>query len=232
MSSRPARQRYYEEELHQGYPCDPSSKSKLRIVAKKGVLLRLTRNQDKHRGFVNGALAEVFDELEDGVIIARLVESGKTVLIHPMEENGMTFLHCCYGYATTIRRAQGASLDIGSLYFELKKHYAGRGYAYVGVSRFRSRASCHLHGVLRQSDFLPVCADKEDEHWERGYDSLNSSDSEYEGHRHVHGARDPDDSDSESEYECFGTGTNALNTFDPSQTVMYNHPVVSMDLVF
>ena len=107
-------------------------------------------------------------------------------------------------------------MDQGCVYFELKKHHAGRGYAYVAISRFRSRAGCHLFGVLRQSDFLPVGADKDSEHWERGYDSLNSSDSEYEGHRHVHGAFDSGDSDSESEYECVDLGGNALNTFDPS----------------
>ena len=121
----------------------------------------------------------------------------------------MTFLPCCYGYATTIRRAQGASLDIGCLYFDFKKHHAGRGYGYVGVSRFRSRAGVHLHGVLRQSDFLPVGPDKEDEHWQRGYDSLNSSDSEYEGNRQdglYHG------SDSESDLDPFSTAVNELNS--------------------
>ena len=183
-------------------------------MARKGVLLKLTRNQDKHRGFVNGALVACIEELGDGVIVARLVESGNMVLIHPMEENGVTFLPCCYGYATTIRRAQGASLDIGCVYFEQWKHYAGRGYAYVALSRFRSRAGCHLYGVLRQSDFLPVGPDKDDEHWERGYDSLNSSDSEYEGHRNV-GNWSEQETDSESEYECVDLGSNALNTFDP-----------------
>ena len=71
-----------------------------------------------------------------------------------------------------------------------------RGYAYVGVSRFRTRKGCHLYGILRQSDFLPVGADKEDEHWERGYDSLNDSDSEYEGNRHM-GFEDGDPDDEE-----------------------------------
>ena len=216
-----------EEELHWGYPCDPSSKSKLRIVAKKGVLLRLTRNQDKHRGFVNGALAEVYDELGDGVIVGRFVESGNMVLIHPMEEKGMTFLPCCYGYATTIRRAQGASLDHGCLYFDQKKHYAGRGYAYVGCSRFRSRAGCHLYDKLRQSDFLPVGADKEDEHWERGYDSLNSSDSEYEGHRNEGAFYD-----SEAEYEYEDPGCNALNTVDPSAAPAMYNPAFDADFAF
>ena len=43
--------------------CDPTSKSKLRIVAVKGILIRLTRNFDKQRGFVNGAIAKVFEDL-------------------------------------------------------------------------------------------------------------------------------------------------------------------------
>ena len=119
-----------EEELEKwGYTCDPTSKSVIPIVAKEGVLLRLTRNFDKRRGFVNGALAIVCEELGHGVIIAKLVETSTMVLIHLMEEKGITFLPCCYGYATTIRRAQGASLDIGCLYFDQKKHMAGRGYA-------------------------------------------------------------------------------------------------------
>ena len=89
-------------------------------------------------------------------------------------------LPCCYGYATTFRRAQEASLDQG-IYFEQKKYPAGRGYAYVARNRFRTHAGCHLNGNLRRSDFLPVGEDKEDEQLERGYHSLNSSDSEHDG---------------------------------------------------
>ena len=84
------------------------------------------------------------------------------------------------------------------------------GYAYVGVSRFRTRKGCYLYGVLRQSDFLPVGADKEEEHWERGYDSLNSSDSEYEGHRHD-GTFKEDGSDFEEEYDYDEENANELN---------------------
>ena len=77
----------------------------------------------------------------------------------------------------------------------------------MGVSRFRTRNGCYLYGVLRQSDFLPVGADKEEEHWERGYDSLNSSDSAYEGHRHDGTMTDDDfeeeyDHDEERANEC------------------------------
>ena len=104
-------------------------------------------------------------------------------------------------------------MDHGCVYFENKRHYAGRGYAYVAISRFRSRAGCHLYGVLRQSDFLPVGDDKDDEVWERGYHSLNSSDEEYEGHRNE-GAFNA--SDSESEYDIFDTVGNELNSVEYS----------------
>ena len=45
-----------EEDLQQGYPCDPQTKSNLRIISRPGLVLRLSRNNDKIRGFVNGAL--------------------------------------------------------------------------------------------------------------------------------------------------------------------------------
>jgi hypothetical protein len=86
--------------LLKGFPCDPTSKSSLRVVAQPGVLLRLTRNEDKQRGFVNGAVAVVCERLAgNAVFTARLVETGNMVLIHPMEEDGNVFLPCCYGYA-------------------------------------------------------------------------------------------------------------------------------------
>jgi len=163
-------------EIATGYLCDPSTKSTLRIVAKPGILLRLSRNFDKTRGFVNGAVVEVCESLRgNAVFTAKLVGSGNMVLVHPMEEDGQTFLPCCYGYATTIRRAQGADLHHGCLYFN-QPMIAGRGYGYVGVSRFRSRSGCYLYGKLRRTDFLPVGPELEDEVLERGYDSLDSED--------------------------------------------------------
>ena len=113
-----------------------------------------------------------------------------------------------------------------------KEALRGPRYAYVAISRFRPRAGCHLHGVLRQSDSLPVGADRDDEHWERGYDSLSSNDSEYEGHRYVPGALNASDSDSESEYECFDTGTTPLNTFDPSVEPARYSSAVEIDWAF
>ena len=92
-----------------------------------------------------------------------------------------------YGYATTVRRAQGASLDMGCIYFDQRKRAAGRGYGYVAVSRFKSREGCFLYGKLRQSDFLPVGDCMESELTERGILS-ETSDSADQGMEHV-GAR-------------------------------------------
>ena len=57
-----------QAELDSGYRGDSSTKSDLRIVAKKGILLRLSRNFDKQRGFVNGALVEVCESLAGNAV--------------------------------------------------------------------------------------------------------------------------------------------------------------------
>ena len=68
-----------DEQLKTGYRCDPTSKSNLKIIAKKVILIRLTRNLDKSQGFVNGAIATVFENLGDGVFVAQLLETGNMV---------------------------------------------------------------------------------------------------------------------------------------------------------
>ena len=86
------------------YPCDPASESSPRIVARPGLVVRLTLNLDKKRGFVNGAMAAIEESLEgNSVFTARLAGTGNLVFVHPIYEGGQIFLPCCYGYATTIR---------------------------------------------------------------------------------------------------------------------------------
>ena len=55
-----------------------------------------------------------------------------------------------------------------------RKRAATRGYGYVGLSRFRTKAGCFLYGRLRVSDFLPVGESCEDDVVERGYESMSS----------------------------------------------------------
>ena len=188
-----------EAMLQEGYLCDPTTKSSLRIVAKPGVHIRLSRNLDKRRGFVNGAIAVVVEALHgNAVFVAKLVGTGNLVLVHPIRDQGSTFLPCCYGYATTIRRAQGADLYHGCVYMDQLKRVASRGYAYVACSRFKSKAGCHLYGHLRVSDFLPVGLPQEGEITERGAES-QSSDEECAGSANISRAFDSLPGDEEDE---------------------------------
>ena len=52
------------------------------------------------------------------------------------------------------------------------------------MSRFRTRAGCFLYGKLRQTDFLPVGDEKEDEVLERGVESETSDEDEI-GMEHI-----------------------------------------------
>ena len=64
------------------------------------------------------------------------------------------------------------------MYCDQKKRVAARGYGYVACSRFKRRDGCYVYGKLRQSDFLPVGEEQEDEVLVRGYHSLSSDDSD------------------------------------------------------
>lgn len=188
-----------EEVRSGGYQCDPNTKSTLPIIGKPGVVIRLSRNFDKQRGFVNGATAVIQESLQgNGIFTAKLVGSGNMVLVHPMEEDGCRFLPCCYGYATTIRRAQGATFFHGCVYFD-QKWPAAPGYGYVAVSRFQSRGGCHLYGRPRRTFFLPVGTGKDTEVLKPGYESLASDDIEGPGLEGIGGGDEGDDS--EVEYE-------------------------------
>ena len=136
--------------------------------------------------------SKVCDSLQgNAVFTARLLSSGNMVLVHPMEERGEVFLPCCYGYATTIRRAQGADLSLGCIYMD-HKFPAGRGYGYVACSRFKTRAGCFLYGKLRRTDFLPVGEVQKDEVLERGYYSVSSDDDDGRGLEYAFAADDVD----------------------------------------
>eukprot|EP00973_Karenia_brevis_P000818 113591-Karenia_brevis.AAC.1 len=116
--------------------------------------IRLTRNVDKERGFVNGAIAEVEYVLRKDVFVAR-TPTGVRILVHPVAYDGQHFMPFCYGYAMTIRRAQGSTMELVGLWFD-HKYPADRGYAYVGSSRVRRAEDLWLMGKIKRSDWLPV----------------------------------------------------------------------------
>ena len=153
-----------QDQLSNSPPGDPKVQSGP-VYAKPGLMVRLTRNLDKDRGFVNGAIGEIVDVFTDTIFTVRL-SSDVMVLVHPiveewLEDDGtkrkFTFLPCTYGYATTIRRAQGSALDLGCLYFD-HVYPPDFGYGYVAASRFRTMDGIYLYGPVRRTDFIPAIA--------------------------------------------------------------------------
>ena len=104
--------------------------------------------------------------------------------MHPASAGKADTMHeclpCADGYATTVRRAQGASLDYVCLYFD---HYKApdRGYGYVGANRCRSAAGLYYFGSLRRTDWLPVGGGDSDEENSRGSASDAESMDAYDG---------------------------------------------------
>ena len=74
------------EELAGGFPCDCACASPLPIVVKKGILIRLTRNLDKDRGYVNGAVGVVRQALNYAggapTVVTVELSNGALVLAH------------------------------------------------------------------------------------------------------------------------------------------------------
>ena len=84
-----------------------------------------------------------------------------------------------YGYAMTIRRAQGCTLDLVGLHFNRRK--PDRGYGYVGVSRAKKKIDTFLVGRVRRSDWLPVGGDvRGSDHEQEHPSALSDSDAEYD----------------------------------------------------
>jgi hypothetical protein len=163
-------------ERKRGLPGDDKAGAGIMCI-KPDLWIRLTQNLDKPRGFVNGALAQVVSILAESdagvtVFVARIA-NGALVLVHPIRQGQKVFLPCCYGYATTIRRAQGSSLHLGALYFD-HCYPPERGYGYVGASRFRSSGGLYFYGRIRRTDWLPVGAAKPEQVTRRSAASLSS----------------------------------------------------------
>ena len=156
-----------EDLINRGFPTDPNVGKNGYIVIRPGITIRLTRNIDKERGFVNGAIAVVVDVLVDynpsagrnSCIFTARLTTGSMILVHPVSagraDTMHEFLPCSYGYATTIRKAQGASLDYVCLYFDAP-FPPDRGYGYVGASRCRTAAGLYYFKRLRRTDWLPI----------------------------------------------------------------------------
>ena len=71
---------------------DPSAEAGL-LVIQPGMRMRLTRNLDKDRGFVNGNLCIVEKVLTKQIFIVKSIQ-GTRILVHPVRDKGETFVPC------------------------------------------------------------------------------------------------------------------------------------------
>ena len=158
------------------------------IIVVPGMKVRLTYNVSKDNGFVNGNTGTVRLVLRQDVFVLE-TRQHTSVLVYPITLRGRKFLPVSYGYATTMRRAQGGTMDNIGLYFD--RPLPDRGYAYVGTSRAKARSNVFHLGKIRRTDWLPVgqpraeeqtklsvCSESTDEEEEESSDPESISETE------------------------------------------------------
>ena len=105
---------------------------------------------------MNGAIGIVEQVLHKSVFVLRTPDDVR-ILVHPVHDKGIASMPATYGYAMTIRRAQGCILEKVAIHFD--RRGADRGYAYVANSRVREKQDAFHIGRIRRTDWLPVGGD-------------------------------------------------------------------------
>jgi hypothetical protein len=124
----------------------------------EGLQVHLTRNMDKDSDFVNGMAATVdhFDERSGDLEV--VTKTGKRLSLHrtTSEVEGFGSFNAYpirTGYACTIHKIQGATLDHITIWPDA---YGCRAAGYVALSRVRNDEDYLLAGTLRPSKFVPA----------------------------------------------------------------------------
>lgn len=123
----------------------------------KGMTILLTENRDKAHGVVNGQLATV-DRTERMTILMTL-PNGTVSHCHPVtRSDSHANMYTCYpfvpGYAITICKCQGHTVDFAVLWFDIP--ILPPGSAYVALSRVRTKDDLLFLVPMLQSHFRPV----------------------------------------------------------------------------
>jgi ASC-1-like (ASCH) protein len=129
-----------------------------RLDLYRGMRVCLTRNMDKDNDFVNGmsALVEHFDA--DSGNLEVMTKTKKVLSVHlvtaDIEGHGrVTAYPIRLGYACTIHKIQGATLDHITIWPDA---YGCRAAGYVALSRVRNDEDYLLAGTLSPSKFVPA----------------------------------------------------------------------------
>ena len=126
----------------------------LRMPVYHGMRVHLTRNMNKEIDFVNGMEATVLQAYRSGAIKVR-TKTGYPVSVFPWTdpETRVSFLPMRAGYACTLAKMQGATLDHVTVYLDKAGIEAA---AYVALSRVRKDADWQYVGDPQVGHFVPA----------------------------------------------------------------------------
>ena len=123
-----------------------------------GARVTLTRNLDKPRDFVNGMSATVMGIKGNSVVVR--TKTGKILTVFPYTDEEVddptwrrTFLPTRLGYAATLQKLQGATLDHATIWLDRPNIEAA---GYVALSRVRKDADWRFIGHMTPHHFAPA----------------------------------------------------------------------------
>ena len=119
-----------------------------------GARVTLTRNVDKARDFVNGMAATVMGMKKSSVVVQ--TKTGQVLTVFPFRDEDTGGLPCLplrLGYATTLQKIQGATLDHATIWLDVANIEAA---GYVALSRVRRDADWRFIGHLTPHHFTPA----------------------------------------------------------------------------
>ena len=119
----------------------------------QGLRLYITRNVNKQNDFVNGMGCQV-EEMDTYGVLVR-TDTGKRILVHPMTDptSRLTYYPLRLGYATTLHKVQGATLENITIWLDKPWWPAA---AYVALSRVQYDASWRFVGDMKPEHFVPA----------------------------------------------------------------------------
>ena len=123
-----------------------------------GAKVMLTRNVDKSRDFVNGMTATVIGCRRNSVVVQTKTNRILTVFPYTEEEGcpeqcGPASLPLRLGYATTLQKIQGATLEHATIWLDVANIEAA---GYVALSRVRADKHWRFMGHLTPHHFTPA----------------------------------------------------------------------------
>ena len=117
-----------------------------------GMRITLTKNLNKKSGYVNGMGCLVEGRLNDGVVV--ITDQGRRLVVYPWTSPAKV-QHYPFrvGYASTIHKMQGQTLDHLTLWLDIPNMPAA---AYVALSRVRMDRDWRIMGARTTHHFTPA----------------------------------------------------------------------------